>query len=152
MSNKRPLKFANADAVAADVRLLHEGYSQSGNWSLQQICWHLAKALRSSMRPGPHDPVETGIVKKMQLRAILMAGRIPSGIKSPEHVVPPPDVPESAIDDFLTALEELKQFKGDFAPHRMLGNVGHEDFIRLHLIHCAHHLSHLRPAVTAGTN
>jgi hypothetical protein len=151
VSNKRPLKFADADAVAADVRLLCQGYSQSGNWSLQQSCWHLAKALRSSMRPGPHEPVETGIVKKMQLRAILLAGRIPSGVKAPDHVVPPTDVPESAIEDFLAALEELKQFKGDFAPHRMLGNVGHEDFIRLHLIHCAHHLSHLRPAPTPNS-
>ena len=152
MSERRPLKFADADAVAADVRRLREGCTQCGNWSLQQTCWHLAKALRASMRPGPHEPVETGIVKKMQLRAILMAGRIPSGVKAPQHVVPPADVPEAAIDDFLMALEELKQFKAHFAPHRMLGHVEHDDFIRLHLIHCAHHLSRLRPAVAAGSH
>lgn len=103
------------------------------------------------MRPGPHEPVETGLVKKMQLRAILMAGRLPSGVKAPEHIVPPPDAPESAIDDFLAAIEELKQFKGRFAPHRMLGEIEHDKFVRLHLIHCAHHLSHLRPKAAVGS-
>jgi hypothetical protein len=151
VSDRRPLKFADADAVAADVRQLREGYSKSGNWTLEQACWHLAKALRASLRPGPPPSVRTGLIKKIQLRAILLARRIPSGVNAPEHIVPPADVPESAIDDFLAALQELKQFKGEFAPHRMLGNVEHDDFVRLHMIHCAHHLRLLHSAVAVGS-
>jgi hypothetical protein len=149
--DRRRLKFADADAVAADVRDLREGYSKCGNWTLEQACWHLAKALRASMRPPPYDPVESSLIKKVQLRAILLAGRIPSGVRAPEHIVPPGDVPESAIDDLLAALEELKQFKGEFAPHRMLGNVKHDDFVRLHMIHCGHHLGLLHPTVAVGS-
>jgi hypothetical protein len=122
----------------------------SGNWNLPQICWHLDKALRASMRPGPHDPAPPSFVQKMQLKAILAVGRIPGGVKAPERVVPAKDVPEASIDEFLEALEMLKQFKGPFAPHRMLGEIEHDKFMRFHLIHCAHHLSLLSPTNPLG--
>jgi hypothetical protein len=79
-----------------------------------------------------------------------MVGRFPEGVKAPNRVVPQADTPDSAIDDFLQLLQKLKEFKGEFAPHPRLGHVGHDDFIRLHLIHCAHHLSFLWPTKSHG--
>jgi hypothetical protein len=147
---RRSLKFGSPDDVAADVKRLRPGCSHSGNWNLAQTCWHLDKALRSSMRPGPYDPAPPSLVQKMQLKAILALGRIPGGVQAPERVVPSPDVPETAVDDMLEALEMLKQHTGPFAPHRMLGEIEAEKFLRLHLIHCAHHLSLLSPMSSQG--
>ena len=102
------------------------------------------------MRPGPFDPMPPSLVQKMQLKAILTVGRIPGGVKAPEIVVPPPDAPDSAIDDMLEALDLLKDFRGPFAPHRMLGEVEPDKFVRLHMIHCSHHLSLLAPTKLSG--
>jgi hypothetical protein len=143
VSDRRTLKFAGADDVAADVKRLRPGYRQAGSWNLPQISWHLDKAIRFSMEPRP--PIAPSLVQKMQLKAILAIGRIPNGVQAPERVQPPPDTPESAIDEFLEALVILKDFKGEFAPHRMLGSMDHDQFMRLHLIHCAHHISFLSP-------
>jgi hypothetical protein len=145
VSERRTLKFADADAVAAEVRRLGAGYTQAGNWSLPQVCWHLSKAIRFSMRPGPHPRVKTGVMQWVQLKAILAVGRIPAGVHAPDRITPANDTPESAVDEFFGTLEEMKQFNGEFAPHPMLGNVRHGSFVRLHLIHCAHHLGFLSP-------
>jgi hypothetical protein len=147
VSDRRKLKFADADAVAAEVKRLRKGYRKTGEWSLPQMCQHLDKAIRFSMKPAPDRKVKRGPVKWAQLKAILMVGRLPSGIKAPDRVIPPVDTPDSAIDEFLGALEELKNFKGEFGPHPMLGRIKHRDFVRLHLVHCAHHFGFLSPAV-----
>jgi hypothetical protein len=144
VSERRKLHFADTNAVAADIGRLRAGYTRAGNWSLPQACWHLSKALRFSMRPGPWDPVHPGKTRWL-LPVILIAGRIPSGVHAPERVTPASDVPDAAIDEFLTALEELKHYKGEFAPHPKFGTIKRRGFYKLHLIHCAHHFGFLTP-------
>jgi hypothetical protein len=107
-------------------------------------CWHLGKAIRFSMRPGPWEPVNAGAMRWL-LKLILIVGKIPSGVHAPERVTPTNDVPDAAIDEFLTALEDLKNYKGEFAPHPKFGPVKRRSFYKLHLIHCAHHFSFLLP-------
>jgi hypothetical protein len=131
--------------VAAEVNRLRSGCTHAGNWNLQKTCWHLNRAYRFSMRPGPHDPVRPSFVQKMQIRTILAFGRIPSGIQAPERALPPNDAGDASIDEFLEAIQMLKDFKGDFAPHPKLGSVDRDTFYKLHLIHSAHHLGFLTP-------
>jgi hypothetical protein len=97
------------------------------------------------MRPGPHDPVRGGLGRWLLAKGILVVGRLPSGVYAPERITPAKDVPESATDEFLTALEDLKNYKGEFAPHPKLGKLSHRSFMRLHMIHSAHHLGFLTP-------
>jgi Protein of unknown function (DUF1569) len=146
VSERRRLKFADADAVAAEVRRLRSGYTRVGEWSLPQMCWHLGSAIEFSMRPPPHKAVKAGIGRKVLLLAILMMGRIPAGAHAPDPITPAKETPESTIDDFFTVLERLKNFTGKFAPNPMFGHLTHGQYLRLHLIHCAHHLGFLRPA------
>lgn len=148
MSERRTLKFANADAVAAEVGRLRKGYNRSGEWSLPQICKHLDVAMRFSMKPPKErkPPRKVGFLQWTQLRVILLTGRIPAGFPAPERIIPPDDTPESAIDEFLAALREWENFTGEFNPHPMLGQMSHREGVRLHLIHCAHHLGFLSPA------
>jgi hypothetical protein len=144
VSERRTLKFADADAVAAEVRRLRAGYTQAGEWSLPQACWHLNKAIRFSMNPPPQVKMtKPGLIRKMQLMAILIVGRIPAGAHAPEKITPTKDVPESAIDEFLVTLNDLNNFKGEFAPNPLFGQLSRGRYMRLHLVHCAHHLGFL---------
>jgi len=97
------------------------------------------------MRLGPYEPVRGGLMRWLMVRAILITGRIPAGAYAPERITPAKDVGEAAIDEFLTALEELKDYKGEFAPHPRLGTLKRGGYFKLHLIHCAHHLGFLTP-------
>jgi hypothetical protein len=144
VSRRRKLKFADADAVAAEIGRLRKGYVRAGNWSLPQVCRHLELAFRHSMKPAPERTVETTWFQWVLLKIMLASGKIPAGVPSPERLVAPADTPDAAIDECLAALEELKNFKGQFAPHPFLGWIKHRDYMTLHLIHCAHHLGFLR--------
>ncbi len=150
MSERRRLVFGDADQVAAEVSRLRKGYRKMGNWSLPQICQHLTKAIGYSMNPAPDRKVESGFMQWLQVKAILAFGQIPAGVEAPQRIVPPEETEESAVDDFLSMLQKLKDFRGEFAPHPMLGRMKHGDFVKLHLIHCAHHLGFLTPAPAAG--
>jgi len=143
---RRPLKFADPDAVTAEVRRLRAGYERAGNWSLEQTCWHLNKAMYYSMQPGPHDPARVGLVRRLQLKVILAMELIPRGRQAPQRVLPPDQPEESVIDEFLITLQALKTFPGPFAPHRMFGKMDDKKFFRFHMIHCAHHFGFLAPA------
>ena len=145
MSVRRKLKFADTDAVAAEVRRLRSGYRKIGEWSLPQACWHLETAIRLSMQPHPQKDFKAGLGRKVLLLAILIIGRIPAGAHAADIVTPAKEVPESAIDDFVGVLEKLKDFTGEFAPNPMFGRLTHGQYVRLHLIHCAHHLGFLVP-------
>jgi len=146
VSQRRRLKFADADGVAAEIRRLRKGYSRAGNWSLPQICRHLEMAIRYSMKPASDRKMETTWFQWVLLKIMLASGKIPAGVPTPEQIVPPEDTPDAAIEECLAALEELKNFPGEFAPHPFLGRIKHRDWVKLHLIHCAHHLGFLSPA------
>ena len=146
MNERRKLKFADTDAAAAEVERLRKGYTATGEWTLPQMCKHLDMAIRYSMKPAPERKNEITFLQWVQLKLILGFGQIPSGIYAPKRIIPPDDTPDSAIDGFLGALREMDEFKGEFAPHPRFGKVKRKDYVRLHLIHCAHHLGFLMPA------
>lgn len=98
------------------------------------------------MQPGPHNAAPVGLVRKFQLKIILTTGIIPAGRQAPERVLPPAQVNDSVIDEFLLTLKALGTFAGPFAPHRMFGEMEHDKFVRFHMIHCGHHLGFLVPA------
>jgi hypothetical protein len=150
MPQRREINFADTDAVASEVkRLRGGGYTRAGNWTLAQICYHLNIALRSTMRSGPHQPVQAVPDAPEKVKGILASGKIPDGIRAPDQAIPPPNTPMTAVDDLLKALVTLKTFPGPFAPHRLFGELPTPDFRRLHLIHCAHHLGYLVPTSEA---
>ena len=153
MSARRRLKFADVDAVAAEVRRLRPGYSQAGNWNLRQICWHLNKAVRFSMQRGaaslPGSPAKRA-VQWTTLRIVLATGWIPAGVSAPQRVVPAADAAETAIDEFLASLLELKEYSGEFGIHPRFGRLSRDQNMRVHCIHSAHHLGFLTPTDGQG--
>ncbi|HYE20218.1 MAG TPA: DUF1569 domain-containing protein [Tepidisphaeraceae bacterium] len=149
MPSRRHLRYANLDELNADVRRLREhGYERCGTWSLEQACWHLNRIMRSMMRPGHRSPnTPQHDAARPMLLQVMESEMVPSGIEAPEMVRPPAEVPASAVDEFLETNEALKAFAGEFATHRLFGNLSNDEILKLHLIHSAHHFSHLVPKV-----
>jgi len=140
------LKYASEADVIADVKNLQRGYKQSGNWNLQQVCWHLAKATEWGMRPGPfpENTPEQNAFRPM-MEKILATSVLPTGLQAPEQFLPPADCGDAEIDHLAAALEKAKNHPGPFAPHRLFGKLTPDEARTLRLAHCAHHLSHLIP-------
>lgn len=145
MSERRKLKFATTEEAAAEVERLRKGYKQLGEWSLPQMCRHLELAIHYSMQPAPERKNETKFTQWLLLKIILLFKRIPAGQANSKRITPPDEVPESAIDEFKDELKKMDEFKGEFSPHPMLGKIKHKDYVKLHLIHCAHHFGFLVP-------
>ena len=144
-SGRRLIRFASEDDAITDVRRLRQqGYTQVGTWSLPQMAWHLNRAVLPRMKPGPDAPEQ--IARKPLAQHVLsMNGYLPDGIVAPPEMAPPADAPEASIDELIASLEQLRDFKGEIAPHRLFGKLPDADARRLNLIHCAHHLSYLAP-------
>lgn len=141
------LRFDNEDAAIADIERLRRGYEQVGGWSLPQVCWHLHATMQARLQPGPHAPnTPEQDARKPIFDKILATGELPKGIQAPEHVSPPADVGDEAIDACLATLLKMRDHAEPFAPHRLFGNAPAEVARKQNLIHVAHHLSHLVPS------
>ena len=140
------LRFETEDDVVDEVRRLRRGHAQAGAWSLAQVCCHLDKSVQSRMQPGPFPPTTPEQeARRDVLQQALRNERLPDGIPAPDHMMPPTDCGDDAIDSFLATCERFKSFPGPIAPHRLFGHLSDADARRLNLIHCAHHLSYLTP-------
>lgn len=152
MAERRALTFATLDRVMPDVDVLLEGYTVAGNWSLGQVCNHLATSIRMSVEGYPSRApwLVRKLVAPRVLRKILRSGRIPDGVKTPEPYVPKPGLDDRAEAEALRAtLHLFAANTGPLAEHPFFGRLSPEDWTRLHCIHSAHHLSFVLPAARA---
>jgi hypothetical protein len=143
---RRQLQFHSYDDIVRDIQNLRKGYSQGGNWSLSQICWHLNATMMYLTQPLPHPaaaPVTPEAREK--LRYMLENKKLPFAIQAPERVVPAATCGEEEIDRFIATLDRLKTFSGPYAPHRIFGQLSDDEGRELSLLHCAHHFSFLAP-------
>jgi len=97
-----------------------------------------------TMAPGPHAAVTVGPEARTKLAQILASGAL-SAVQAPERVLPPAEADAADVDRFLATLERFKSFRDPFAPHRLFGEMPFDDYVRLHMIHCSHHLGFLAP-------
>jgi hypothetical protein len=147
-ATRRPLSFASLDEVMPDVDRLLGGYSAVGNWSLGQICNHLGNAVRFSIEgfgfKAPWLMRQTlGRVIKGQ---VLRTGSMREQIKVPEKFLPKPGLDDRAEAEALRAAVRLfAAHTGPLADHPIFGPMTRAEWVRLHCVHCAHHLSFALP-------
>lgn len=144
---RRELHFDRLDQVMPDVdRLLQEGYQTTGQWSLGQICKHLAMPLMWAIDGFPMKMpwVVRRTVGPLVYHRIAKTGKMPSGIKAPSQLQPSTDLDDRAEAEALRATIQLfTNHSGPFAENAFFGRLTREQYTRLNCIHCAHHLSFL---------
>ncbi|SIO43756.1 Protein of unknown function [Singulisphaera sp. GP187] len=148
MAERRTLSFATLDRVMPDVDQLLEGHETVGNWSLGQICNHLATAITASVDGIPiRAPwIYRKTIGVMARRRLFQSGRMATGFQLPAQYCPKPGLDARAEAEALRAtLRYYAGFQEPLAMHPLFGWLTRDQWDRLHVIHCAHHLSFARP-------
>jgi len=146
---QRILEFKDrADVVAELERLRRGGYTPRGKWDLFQMCDHLAYFVEGSL--DGHQFTTPWLFKalfgRLVLRRILKTGKMKSGVPTPQKPTPQAGGDEAAAVARLTsALDRLFSHEGELHASPFFGYLTPDEWRRLHLIHCAHHLSMLEP-------
>lgn len=153
--NRRELVFNDLDEVVRDVESLRaNGYERAGNWNLAQICGHLTDWIRYPLDGYPSAGCVMGpllwlmkiTIGKSMKRKILATGKFKAGEPTMKNTIPPADLDEAAAVAKLTeVVKRDRNHRGELHPSPLFGRMTRDEFTRLHLIHCAHHLSFLIP-------
>ncbi|WP_406697701.1 DUF1569 domain-containing protein [Singulisphaera sp. Ch08] len=148
MAERRTLSFATLDRVMPDVDRLLEGHETVGNWSLGQICNHLAGAIAGSVEGFPfHAPwIFRKTLGAVSRRRVFKTGRMATGIPLPARYSPKPDLdPRAEAEALRATLRFYAGFQEPLALHPVFGRLTRDEWNQLHAIHCAHHLSFVLP-------
>jgi hypothetical protein len=144
---RRPLSYNSLDDIIPDVERLLEGHTTVGNWSLAQICKHLATVMRRWVDLPASTPTDPSLwVTEEKKRQVFDSGMLPEGIQGPQQVMPTETLGERhEAEGLRQAIAHYKASSGPVIPHRFFGPLSKEEWDRLQLIHCAHHLSFAIP-------
>ena len=155
MPGRRELSFPTLDAATADARhLLVAGYQPAGNWSLGQVCGHVALFVRMPIDGIPPLPFKLKVagflvrntVGPSYKRKMLASGKIPAGRPAIRETVMPNSIDDiAALIEMETQFDRLKKFTGVPNPSPLLGPLTRDELLQLTCIHAAHHLGFLVP-------
>jgi hypothetical protein len=153
-AGRRPLAFQSLDEVMPEVdRLLENGYTAVGHWSLGQVCNHLAGGLTYAMEGFP-DRMPWVLRKTLGpviVRSMLKTGTIREGVKVPSRYLPAPALEDRAEAEALRgAIRLFSAHSAPLGPHPMVDHMSRPDWERFNCVHCAHHLSFLVPRAQAA--
>ena len=145
MAERRELTFAHLDDVLAEVERLLARHETVGQWSLGQICNHLAIGVRLSIEVPP-DPSVPPVPEAIRQR-FFRAGRFPDGRQVPHPLLlPAPGLDARTEANALrAALARFAASDGPFSIHPRLGTLSKDEWDLFHRMHCAHHLGFAVP-------
>lgn len=149
---RRTLHFQDLDDIMPDVDRLLDGHTTVGNWSLAQICRHLATVMRRVVdlpASTPHDSSQW--VGEEQKRQVFDSGMLPEGLATPPQVLPADTHGDrEEAEGLRQAIAHYRASPGPVIPHRLFGPLSKDEWDRLQLIHFAHHLSFAVPLESEG--
>ncbi|HET6576295.1 MAG TPA: DUF1569 domain-containing protein [Fimbriiglobus sp.] len=154
-ATRRELRFDSLDDVVQDAEaLLAKGYDKVGNWSLAQCCGHLANWFRYQMDGFPPAPLllrpvfwlVRNTIGRSMARKMLAGGKMKDGMPTiPQSVVQPGGEDTAAVADLRETIRRWQDHPGPLHPSPLFGGTSKDNWLKGHLIHCAHHLSFLIP-------
>jgi hypothetical protein len=141
------LRYESLDDVMPDVERLLKGHKTLGNWSLAQICRHLATVMRRVVDLPASTPVDPSKwVPEEEKRAVLDSGLLPEGLPGLPELMPTETLGAAEEAEGLrAAIAHYKASNGPVIPHRIFGPLSKAEWDKLQLIHFAHHLSFAVP-------
>ena len=151
-SKRRKLRFKTFDDIADDVASLsNQRLAHLGNWSLGQICKHLAAGMNCSIDGGDEFiakyPLWHRFVGPLLKYYVLCFGLRPGYRLSGEParvLTPEPTETAAGIEELMRAIERLKK-----DPHRLprhvLGRFSRKQWDCYHRRHAELHLSFVVP-------
>jgi hypothetical protein len=146
-AGRRQLRYETFDEVMPDVERLLQGHTTVGNWTLAQICRHLAAILRRHVdlpASTTFDPSDR--VGEDRKRRMLETGVLPEGIDAPPGAMPEAMLSErEEAEGLRAAIAYYRASPGPVILHRILGPLTRDEWDRFERIHLAHHLNFAVP-------
>ncbi len=150
VAGRRQLHFDTIDEALADAeQLAHGPYAQLGDWSLGEMCEHLARSLDSATDDNQFQP---GLLLRLigpMFRKRMISSTTPAGFRMPEQMKPifmpaTGTTTNAGLAQLRTAVE---RFKSADLPARSptFGKMSREDWHQFHCRHAEMHLSFLVP-------
>jgi len=149
VTGRRRLRFEKLSDILADAERLASGeVRQLGNWSLGEMCRHLAKVMNMSIDGSTfRAPLLIRLMLRPMRRTILNNTMRP-GIQLPPDAAaafgPEAASTEEGLRHLRAAIERLER-DPQRSPSPYFGKLGREDWDRLHMRHAELHLSFLVP-------
>ncbi len=148
VAGRRKVHFDNYEQLLADVRdLAGRPTRQLGNWSLGQICHHIAAGLNTAIDGAPFNP--PWILRKLgplfKKRAISRP--LSPGFKLPRQagsLIPQSNDAAEGIAAIEQAVARLDQTP-ERQPHVIFGSMTSEEWDQFQLRHAEMHLSFIVP-------
>lgn len=150
--SRRVLNLQSFEDVLAEVRLLSRvGYHRVGKWSLGQTCEHLARFMEQSLDGFPKAPFYAALIRPlarlMYLGKILKQERLPAGVATMPSLVPAEwEDDDHAVQQLTAAIARIEAADAVFQPSPLFGNLTADQWRKVHLWHCQHHLEFMIPA------
>jgi hypothetical protein len=144
---RRTLRFGSLDEIMPDVERLLEGHTTVGNWSLAQICRHLATVTRRVVDlPASTSHDASQWVGDERKRQFFESGMVPEGIPTLPFLLPVEALEErDEAEGLRQAIAHYQASPGPVVPHILFGFLTREEWDRFHCLHAAHHLSFAVP-------
>ncbi len=144
---RREFTFGDLDAVLREVQRLRRGHRTLRNWTLAQVCRHLADTIHASI---DGFDLRRHRIKRWFFRRPLLAYTyrfgIPAGYTVDPKLTPPAGVDLEASHTRLEqAIRRYQTHGGPLHPHPLFGRLSRAGWDRMHRFHCAHHLSFVLP-------
>jgi hypothetical protein len=160
---REKLRFENFDQVIDRLELLKSsGYTQLGKWTLAQNCEHLRDWLVFLMDGYPKPKFPGNIVMAIlrrtvgsgMLRKTLQTESMPDNTPTLKQTVHKGNQFDdaSSVERLKDTLLRFKSFKGTYHPSPLFGQLDGPSGMKLQLVHCAHHLSFLKPNAPPSMN
>jgi len=148
--SRRAVVLEDLSQLMPEVGRLSRGNHTVGDWTLAQVCKHLADSINGSIDGFDlrNHRFKRFFLRRQMLKVALTKG-IPRNYTVDPNLTPPPDVAlEEAIEELRRAVERYRTYAGRLAAHPLFGRMPREVWDRVHCVHCAHHLSFVLPSQT----
>ncbi|PQO28730.1 DUF1569 domain-containing protein [Blastopirellula marina] len=150
--SRRQLSLQSFDDVLAEAKSLSRvGYHRVSKWSLGQICDHVSRFMDDSIdgfksTPG-FAPLMRPFLRMMYLGKVLRNERIPAKMPTLKELEPDEWTEDgNALPQLEKAIARIQDPNTQFVPSPAFGNLTAEQWRKVHLWHCQHHLEFLIPA------
>lgn len=154
MATRRELRFDSLPEAVRDAEtLLAKGYDKAGNWSLSQVCDHLADWMTYPIDGFPKPPIFIApilwmlkvTVGRRKIETYLRDRSFPAGKPTMPQTIHPVRDDKAAAERFRAAAERFVKHDGPIHPSPLFGAMTKDVAEQLQRVHCAHHLSFLVP-------
>lgn len=146
-ASPRVLRFGEIPEVIPEVRRLVPAHRTLGNWTLGQICKHLADSFTGSMDGFDlrNHRIKRLFLKRRMLEVALTNG-IPRNYTVDPKITPPAGIElDCGLAELEHSVSRYLRHHGKLAAHPLFGKMPREVWDAVHCVHCAHHLSFVIP-------